>query len=99
MKVTILQSAKKDMEEIFLYASFLGSDFAQRQIDKVLYNISLLEKTPDIGGWAKSLVPVETDRYMVSGRHLVFYKLFPNKVQIVRVMDGRTDWQKVLFKV
>jgi len=100
MKIAILNKAKRDMRDIFVYISMRSDmNIAQNQINKMIDSIKLLETTPNIGSWVKNITYHKTDhRFLVSGRYIIFYKIIDNsKIQITRVLDGRRDWQSILF--
>ena len=40
----------------------------------------------------------ETDlRYLISGKHIVFYRVEDDAVSVIRILDGRTNYMRVLF--
>jgi len=102
MHVIISEEARRDLNDIYLFAAITCEvETAQSLIHKMLDEIEFLQVAPDIGTWVKSIIERDTDwRFLVSHRrYLIFYKIVGDKTQVLRIMDGRTDWQKVLFKV
>jgi len=99
MKTLISEKADEDIRSAFFYVSCKADvDIAQKQIDRIYKMIKTLEHAPDIGSWVKNRVGFETDRrYLVAGKFLIFYKFSKDTIVISRVLDGRQDWQKILF--
>lgn len=66
---------------------------------KVLHEISLLKENPEMGALLKNKFE-EADlsyRYIIINKHFVFYELLGDTVEIIRVLDGRTDYMAQLF--
>ena len=41
----------------------------------------------------------ETDlRYLISGKHIIFYQVGENAVSVIRILDGRTNYMRILFQ-
>lgn len=66
---------------------------------RVLHGISLLRENPYMGIPLDSRFDgVETGiRYLVVSMQLIFYELNEDVIEIVRVLDGRTDYLSKLF--
>jgi len=98
MRVDINKIAERDMLDIIFFISMDNcAAVAQKQLDKLMRDIRALEHAPDIGSWVRLRTNRATNnRYLVSGNYVVIYKIEPEYVEIIRVFDGRTDWQKEL---
>ena len=97
-KIIISKDAHRDTDDIFLYISARDNrEVANKQVENIYRTIAFLENTPNIGMQLKNRLNVDTDyRFLVSGKYLIFYKLTKDKVNIVRIIDGRRDWISLL---
>lgn len=67
--------------------------------NKVLHGISLLKENPEMGQLLRNKFE-DTDsdyRYIIINKHFVFYELIDDTIEIIRVLDGRTDYMTQLF--
>lgn len=103
MKVSVKFSpeALKDLDEICDYiANVLKSpDAADNTVNKILDKTDLLSDNPEIG----TQLFFENDlfsgyRYMVSDNYLAFYRITNESVFVDRVIYGKRDYMKILFK-
>ncbi|MDD7279251.1 MAG: type II toxin-antitoxin system RelE/ParE family toxin [Oscillospiraceae bacterium] len=103
MKVSVKFSpeALKDLDEIYDYiANVLKSpDAADNTVNKILDKTDLLSDNPEIG----TQLFFENDlfsgyRYMVSDNYLAFYRITNESVFVDRVIYGKRDYMKILFK-
>ena len=103
MKVSVKFSpeALKDLDGIYDYiANVLKSpDAADNTINKILDKTDLLSDNPEIG----TQLFFENDlfscyRYMVSDNYLAFYRITNESVFVDRVIYGKRDYLKILFK-
>ena len=72
---------------------------ANRLKTKILHNISHLKKYPNLGGkLSEKVEEYETEiRFLVVENQLVFYEVKDSTVEIVRILDGRTDYLARIF--
>ena len=103
MKVAVKVSpeALKDLDEIYDYiANVLKSpDAADNTVNKILDKTDLLSDNPEIG----TQLFFENNlfsgyRYMVSDNYLAFYRITNESVVVDRVIYGKRDYMKILFK-
>ena len=103
MKVSVKFSpeALRDLDEIYDYiANVLKSpDAADNTVNKILDKTDLLSDNPEIG----TQLFFENDlfsgyRYMVSDNYLAFYRITTESVFVDRVIYGKRDYMKILFK-
>ena len=103
MKVSVKFSpeALKDLDEIYDYiANVLKSpDAADNTVNKILDKTDLLFDNPEIG----TQLFFENDlfsgyRYLVSDNYLAFYRITNESVFVDRVIYGKRDYMKILFK-
>lgn len=73
---------------------------AQRLKTKILQGASLLKENPQMGTLLSSKYDgLDTSiRFIVISKQLVFYEISDDVVEIIRVLDGRTDYLVHLFK-
>lgn len=72
---------------------------AQRLKTKILQGASLLKENPQMGTLLSSKYDgLDTSiRFIVISKQLVFYEISDDVVEIIRVLDGRTDYLVHLF--
>ena len=65
----------------------------------VLHGISRLADTPEMGTLLRSKYEeIESDvRFLVIRKQMVFYELHDQSVEVIRILDGRTDYLAQLF--
>lgn len=92
--------ALKDLDEIYDYiANFLKSPAADNTIGTILDKTDLLADNPEIG----TQLFFDNDlfsgyRYMVLNNYLAFYRISADSVFVDRVIYGKRDYMKLLFK-
>ena len=106
MKVSVKFSpeALKDLDEIYDYYDYIANvlksaDAADNTVNKILDKTDLLSDNPEIG----TQLFFENDlfsgyRYMVSDNYLAFYRITNASVFVDRVIYGKRDYMKILFK-
>lgn len=95
MIIIIRPAALEDIKQTFNYIeSDLSNPKAASKIKEDIFNgIERLQNHPKLG---KKLH--DTDfRYIIIKNYLIFYKTDNNKIIVTRVLDGRTDYLKILF--
>lgn len=72
---------------------------AQRLKAKILQGTSLLKENPQMGTLLSSKYDgLDTSmRFIVISKQLVFYEIGDDTIEVVRVIDGRTDYLTHLF--
>ncbi len=67
---------------------------------RILYGALLLKETPYMGTPLDSKYEgLETEiRFLVVSKHLVFYEVHDDMIEIIRILDGRTDYLTHLFE-
>lgn len=72
---------------------------AERVIDRIMDAVDRLKNFAEMGTPLSSIADVGTDyRFLVSGNYMVFYRVQGSDVYIDRVLYGRSDYMRVLFK-
>ena len=73
---------------------------ANRITKNILDCCAHLKKHPLMGMSLDAKTGVDTDlRYLVCEQHLTMYRVEGDLVLIARILDGRTDYMRVLFKI
>ena len=93
--------AKNDLKEIKKYISNeLDNDIAANNtISKITKGIRRLEQQPLMGTPSSSVIEFDTNyRFLVCGNYMVFYRFDDNMVFVSRIIYGRRDYMKILFK-
>lgn len=74
---------------------------AQKLKTRILQGASLLKENPQMGTPLSSKYDgLDTSiRFIVISKQLVFYEICDDVVEVIRVLDGRTDYLVQLFDV
>jgi len=96
-KIAILQIAREDIAEIFLYIAADSSKSAVAMTDKITDKIDLLAELPFIG----KIVPdnelaKQEYRKLIIDSYIVFYKVIDDEVVVYRVLHGMRDYPDLL---
>ena len=100
MKLEYSPEALDDIQETNRYiASVLKNRSAAIRITKMIVrNCKQLKGQPEIGMSVAARTGYHSDlRYLICESWLVFYRIQGDTVRIVRVIDGRTDYVRILF--
>ena len=101
MKVVYRPAAIDDIKSTAAYIEkeFKNLQAAERYKERILYSVSLLKDNPNMG----SLLSNKYDsiesayRYIIVNKQLVFYEINGDIIEIIRVLDGRTDYLAYLL--
>ena len=85
---------QSDTDSIYYYILKDGKDIAIEQVRKIRKKIDTLENFPNIG---KTLEGTDY-KFLVSKPYLIFYKVFEQHVEVLRILDGRRDYMRILFQ-
>lgn len=100
-KVILSFDAKEDLNEIRKYITedLNSPSAANGVVAKITKSLRNLESHPFIGAPLSSIVDFETNyRFLVCGNYLAFYRSEENTVYVSRILYGRRDYLKILFK-
>jgi toxin ParE1/3/4 len=81
--------ARADLDEIWVYIAQDNPEAADKYLRTIVSRFPTLASVPLIGRERPELSPGL--RSFVVGRHVIFYRLFGDGVEIVRVLDGARD--------
>lgn len=98
--VQISPLAKEDLIRTKNYLDeFFGSEVAESQIKKVIESITKLQEYPLMGRPLTNMIDVPTDyMYFVVEKNYVFYRVEDQIVRIIRILNSRQDFLKILFE-
>ena len=96
MKVIITTSAQTDLDEIYDYIALDNPSRALTFTDEVV------DRCQELGDFPKAypLVPryeAQGFRRRVYGNYLIFYRVQPGTVEVVRIVHGARDYESFLF--
>jgi plasmid stabilization system protein ParE len=101
MKIQYRPAAIMDVQKASEYiAKDLKNPVAAARLrEKILHSVSLLKENPFMGApLAGKMDGIETElRYIVVNRQMVFYEPHEEVIEIIRILDGRTDYITQLF--
>ncbi len=100
MKLEFAPDALQDIAEIKQYISKVlkNRPAADRITNMIFRHCRLLKTHADLGMSVEAKTDYPSDlRYVICEHWLAFYRVQADVVQIVRVLDGRTDYIRQLF--
>ncbi|MCL2570695.1 MAG: type II toxin-antitoxin system RelE/ParE family toxin [Firmicutes bacterium] len=93
MHIEISQKARNDLQLIYDYlCESFGSKVAEDKLQEIKKDINLLGQMPFFG---KALF--DNLRKLNSGINIIIYEIQNHTVAILHVVDGRSDYARVLF--
>jgi toxin ParE1/3/4 len=100
-KLRINPLAYKDLLEIKEYVTvdLDNPDAATKLITRIINSYEKLRDFPMLGSELSSKINIATDfRFLVSGNHIIFYKVDSEYVSIYRVLFAKREYLKIIFK-
>lgn len=97
-QLVILTPAWQDIDRISdLRLMLVGPKSAEEITDKLLDNIALLADQPYMGALHPDPFLAEHQyRKLICGKYVCIYKVIDQTVYVYRIVDGRTDYPKLL---
>jgi toxin ParE1/3/4 len=89
MKLLLSRRAKEDLLEIWEYIAIHDELAADRYIDHLSHRAMELIDYPELGRARNEIQP--GIRSLLSRNHLLFYRIQPNEIQILRILHGSMD--------
>ena len=92
--------ARQDLREIESYIkNELANPSAARNIvQRLLKGCSILKSNPKMGLDLASKIGQKTElRYLILSNYIVIYKLEQKTISVIRILDGRTDYLRLLL--
>ncbi|MBQ7872202.1 MAG: type II toxin-antitoxin system RelE/ParE family toxin [Oscillospiraceae bacterium] len=100
MKLKYTPQALNDLQELKTYiGKTLHNVRAARRITKsILDSCGRLKEHPQLGMSLEAKTGIETDlRYLLCEKHLALYHVEDDLILVVRILDGRSDYLRILF--
>ena len=92
-KIAILQIAREDIVEIFLYIAEDSTSSALAMTDTITGKIDTLAEHPYIGKIVPdSELAKQEYRMLIIDSYIAFYKVINNEVVVYRVLHGMRDY-------
>lgn len=101
MRLRYTPEARTDLAEIRSYIrEVLKNPIAANRIAAgILESCSRLKEQPQMGAALSEKTGRETElRYLICGKHLAFYRIEEDTISVIRILDGRTQYMRVLFQ-
>lgn len=102
MRIKYRPAAIEDIRKASDYIAFVlkNPTAAASLRSKIVNGISLLKENPNMGALlSNKFDSIDSDyRYIVISKQIVFYELDNDLIEIVRVLDGRTDYLSRLIE-
>jgi toxin ParE1/3/4 len=92
-EIRLANSAQLDLLDIWLYESAKSTETADRQIDEITALYENLRDFPEMGRSRDELFPGY--RSFPKGQFLIFYRLIPEGIEIVRVLHGARNLDQI----
>ena len=102
MRILWKPAAIEDLKNTLKFIKYnLKKPSAARALrDRIFNSAALLTENPYMGASLKSrfeLDDVVHYRYIIVSKQMVFYEIINDTIEIIRVLDGRSDYMSVLF--
>lgn len=102
MKILWRPAAIEDMQSTLKYIKYnLKNPSAAKTLrDRIFNSVALLTENPCMGASLKAKFELDDDihyRYIIVNKQIIFYEVLNDTIEIIRVLDGRTDYISVLF--
>lgn len=97
-QLVILTPAWQDIDRISdLHLMLVGPKSAEEITDKLLDTIALLAEQPYMGALHPDpFLAGHQYRKLICGKYVCVYKVIDQTVYVYRIVDGRTDYPKLL---
>ena len=97
-QLVILTPAWEDIDRISdLHLMLVGPSSAEEITDKLLDTIALLAEQPYMGALhPDAFLAQHQYRKLICGNYVCIYKVISQTVYVYRIVDGRTDYPKLL---
>lgn len=99
----ILRYTPEALEDLRLINEYISKDLknplaAKRIIKEIVKSVSYLKEQPRLGINLSAKTGRDTDLlYIISGNHIVFYRIDDKYVSIIRIINARTNYLQVIF--
>lgn len=100
MKIVYNKLAIEDIQNTqnYIIDNFHDETSAKKVTLRIFDTVSLLSDNPHMGARLGDKFDVETNmRFLIIQKHIVFYEIFDDEIEIFRVLDSRQDYLSILF--
>ncbi len=98
-KIRINPAAFGDLKYIKEYTSQNSEESGTKIVSKIIENIESLSRFSEKGISLAAKIEIKTNyRYLISEDYIIFYIYDNETVSIQRILHGRRDYLKILFK-
>ena len=100
MKIVFSNSSRQDLREISNYIAYtLKNPIAAKSvIERILRSVNHLSDQPNMGVNLQDKCGIKTAyKCLFCENYIAFYIVQNETVKIIRILDGRTDYLKVIF--
>lgn len=100
MTILYTPEARHDLISIrqYILENYFDDLAAKRLTKKIVERIALLEANPEMGVSLQKRVNRETDlQLLLIDKHIAFYRVSEDEIQIIRILDTRMDYMKEIF--
>ena len=103
MRLRYTPAARADLRAMrdYITHTLKNPSAAQRLTAKIVESCARLKDQPRMGAALSEKAGRDTDlRYLICGDQIAFYRVEEGKqtVSIIRILDGRTDYMRVIFQ-
>lgn len=91
-RLELSRPARTDLLEIWCYVAEEAPRAADRRLDRILKRCEALTRMPGLGRLRPELGAGL--RGLLVGRHLIFYRVTPRGVEVVRVREGEMELKR-----
>lgn len=102
MKVCWRPAAIADVQDILSYIKnrLKNPSAAKALRARILDSVALMQENPYMGALLCDKFDLGEEvkyRYLIVSKRIIFYEVTDNVIEIIRVLDARTDYLNVLF--
>jgi len=100
MKLRFTPQTVNDLDEIknYLLENTFSQNISDNALNYILDNCTSLKSNPYLGISMSKITNKPSEyRYLICGKHLIFYCIKDNYISIIRILDSRTDYLKLIF--
>lgn len=101
MNVRYSPEAREDLRQIsrFIALEYQNPKAAAGIVQRIMHQCATLKQFPQMGMRLSEKLQRETPlRFLICGNHIAFYRIEKADVCIIRILDGRTNYLRVLLE-
>lgn len=94
MKFRLSAAAQSDLDDCWSYIAQDNIQAAERFLDVIVEKLAMLATHPNLG--RKCMVESPGLRQFLLSSHVIFYRLEPTHLEVVRILHGARDIETIL---